>query len=304
MQMNLPRDDHVRQNGTQERKMTMPPEKLAAIDATYGSHALIDRLLQNLETIGKDLDVLTTADLIAFDELHIMGRKATIDLGRLAGFDETMHVLDIGSGVGGPARTLAEAFGCRVTGVDLSTEFVNAATVLTERVGLAGLVDFRTGDALNLPYADGCFDASVLIHLNMNIDDKAAMFSEALRVLKPGGKLALWELCRGNMDGGLFYPVPWAEDESFSHLVAVEAMVALLESCGGVDLVVQDATDAAIEWVTALQQKVAARSGPRPVRPNLDLVLKNFRLKRINISKNLMQGRIRILRALAVAGSR
>ncbi len=90
------------------------------VNATYGSVRLADRLLESLKEVGYDLDRLSAADLITFDELHVMGRQATVELGRLAGLTDSMRVLDIGCGLGGSARTLAAEFGCHVTGVDLS----------------------------------------------------------------------------------------------------------------------------------------------------------------------------------------
>ncbi len=268
-----------------------------AVKATYGSDRLAHSLLEQMRKAGYDMNALTTADLITFDELHIMGRQATIELGKLAGLDADMHIVDIGSGLGGPARTLAAEFGCHVTGVDLSQEFVNASTVLSERVGLAGKVDFKHGNALELPFDGECFDAAFMIHLNVNISAKQTMFNEARRVLKKGAKLALWEICRGEKEG-FIYPVPWAQDASFSFLIPMDEMVDLLSASGFENLQVEDATDEAVEWVRA-RQTSKKKPGSRPPALDLDLVLDNFRQKRVNISKNLMQGCIRILRCIA-----
>jgi SAM-dependent methyltransferase len=219
-------------------------------------------------------------------------------LGRLAGLTDAMRVLDIGSGLGGSARTLAAEFGCRVTGVDLSAEFVDAARVLSERVGLADGVDFRHGDALNLPFEANRFDAAFMIHVTMNIADKKGLFAEAGRVLKPGGKLVLWEIFKAP-EPDLTYPVPWAEDESFSFLIPMAEMVALVAAAGFSPLRVDDATAEAAEWVRARLAPKRDRQ-PRLPRPDLDLVLNNFRQKRANLSKNLLRGAVGVLRMVAI----
>lgn len=276
--------------------MEMMREKISTdtVNATYGSVRLADRLLESLQEAGYDLGRLSAADLITFDELHVMGRRATVELGRLAGLTDAMRVLDIGSGLGGSARTLAAEFGCHVTGLDLSEEFVGAARVLSERVGLAEQVDFRHGDALDLPFEAHQFDAAFMIHVTMNIVDKKRLFAEAARVVKPGGKLALWEIFETTAPE-LTYPVPWAADESFSFLIPMAEMVSLVEGAGFRPLRVDDATAEAAEWVRArLAPKPDRR--PRLPRPDLDLVLGNFRQKRANLSKNLLRGAVGVLR--------
>jgi ubiquinone/menaquinone biosynthesis C-methylase UbiE len=267
------------------------------LNATYGSVRLAERLLKSLEEVGYDLGRLSAADLITFDELHVMGRQATVELGRLAGLTSAMRVLDIGCGLGGSARTLAAEFGCHVTGIDLSAEYVDAALLLSERVGLADRVNFRHGDALNLPYEEYQFNAAFMIHVTMNIADKKGLFAEAGRTLKPGGKLVLWEIFKTAVSD-LTYPVPWAEDESFSFLIPMAEMVALVEAAGFSLLRVDDATAEAAEWVRArLAPKQDRR--PRLPRPDLNLVLSNFRQKRTNLSKNLLRGAVGVLRVVA-----
>ncbi|MFZ0614239.1 MAG: class I SAM-dependent methyltransferase [Desulfobacterales bacterium] len=269
-----------------------------SVKATYGTDRLSNRLFESLRAAGYDTDRLTTADLITFDELHVMGRQATVALGRLAGLTADMCVLDIGCGLGGSARTLAAEFGCHVTGIDLSEEFVDAARVLSQRVGLAERVDFHHGDALNLPLESNRFDAIFMIHVNMNIADKKGLFTEAARVLKGGAKLVLWEICRtGGPD--VTYPVPWAKEASFSFLASMPDMIALIENAGFDMFHFEDATAEAADWVRA-RQAPPKKDRPRLPRPDLDLVLENFRLKRTNLSKNLLQGTIAVLRAVAV----
>lgn len=269
----------------------------AVVNATYGSANLADRLLDALQHTGHDLDKLCTDDLRTFDELHIMGREATVQLGQSARLAQGMRVLDLGSGLGGPARTLARGFGSHVTGIDLSREFVTAATVLSRRVGLERRVAFGQGDVLRLPFAGQQFDAVFMIHLSMNIGDKEMLFQEAGRVLKKGGRLLLWEICRGETPGFIF-PVPWARDTSFSFLIPMAQMTVLLKRCGFANLEARDATDQAAAWVRSRQSGAKPKPPGRP-RLDLNLVLEDFRLKRANISKNLLQGCIRVLHGVA-----
>ena len=270
-----------------------------SVDATYGSSRLAESLLRDLQARGCDLSRLTTEDLLPYDELHLMGRQATLALGRKAGIMAGMHVLDLGSGLGGPARTLAQTLGCRVTGIDLSDEFVQTSMELTRRVGLAQQVDFRRADALHLPFEAEQFDAVFMIHLNMNISDKAALFTEARRVVKTGGRLALWEVCRGDAPDFLF-PVPWADDAAFSFLVPMDALTGHINATGFKKLDPCDATDEAVAWVRERQAAVHKPKAQTVLPPALDLIFKDFRRKRINISKNLLNGSIRLLRAVAV----
>jgi ubiquinone/menaquinone biosynthesis C-methylase UbiE len=277
----------------------MPLKRLSDIvNATYGSARLADRLLASLQAVGYDPDRLSPADLITFDELHVMGRQATLDLGRLAGLTGAMRLLDIGCGLGGSARTLAAEFGCHVTGVDLSLEFVTAARVLSRRVGLSERVDFLYADAQSLPFDGEKFDAAVMIHVTMNIADKKSLFAEARRVVTPGGKLALWEIVK-TAGPGIIYPVPWADDAAFSFLLSKSEMVALVGAAGFRPLQSDDATDEAAGWIRA---RLAPKPNRRPKlpRPDLDLVLDNFRLKRANLSKSLLEGAVGVLRMVAI----
>jgi ubiquinone/menaquinone biosynthesis C-methylase UbiE len=113
---------------------------------------LADVIAQSLQSAGRDLNRLTTADLATVDEFHIRGRKATLELAAQMNLNTDSHVLDIGSGLGGPARTLAETYGCQVTGIDLTHAFCNAATAMSDWVGLGKRVSFKQGDATNLPF--------------------------------------------------------------------------------------------------------------------------------------------------------
>ena len=140
-----------------------------------GSGDLAARIKDSLLAVGKDLDRLTTADLTTVDEFHIRGRQATVELAKRMELTQDCHVLDIGSGLGGPARTLAETYGCRVTGIDLTRSFCETGTALSQWLGLSDKVHFVHGDATELPFELGSFDAAMSIHVAMNIPAKGAV---------------------------------------------------------------------------------------------------------------------------------
>lgn len=181
----------------------------------YSHGALAAAIFEALKASGKDSEKLTPADLAGVDEFHLGWRPATIEIARDLNLTSTMHVLDVGSGIGGPARYFAEAHGCRVTGIDLTEEFVAVANELTRRCGLADRASFRQASALALPFKDETFDAATMIHVGMNIDDKAKVFSEVRRVLRPKGRFALFDVMR-TADGEIPYPMPWAQIEATS----------------------------------------------------------------------------------------
>lgn len=223
-----------------------------------------DRLSQaianSLTQAGKDLSRLTAADLASVDEFHIGGRKATLEIAAALNLTPEARVLDLGSGLGGPARTLAGTHGCHVTGIDLTPAFCTAATTLSQWVGLADRVRFVQGDATDLPFADASFDAAMTIHVAMNIARKDRMYAEARRVLKPGSRFAVYDVLQGE-GGPVIYPVPWARTPEISHLATPDEMRALLTGAGFLVLSVEDSTDAALAWFQAIAARLA-EGGP------------------------------------------
>ena len=188
-------------------------------------------ILDGLKASGKDIEKIAAIDLAAVDEFHLGWRNATIEFANALDLSRGESVLDIGCGIGGPARYFAEAHGCRVTGVDLTEEFVQVARSLTKRCGLADRVIFKLGSALALPFHDATFDAVTLIHVGMNISDKATLFEEARRVLKSGGRFGVYDITR--MDNAdIPYPMPWAGDPDTSFVERPATYRGLLEAAG------------------------------------------------------------------------
>src|SRR6201992_2314783 len=197
----------------------------------YGKGGLLDRILAALTQAGKDIDHLTIDDLAPVDEFHSRRRLATEELAALLPPAATDHVVDIGSGVGGPSRYLARIYGCRVSGVDLTPEFVETATALTARVGLSDRVDFWVGSALALPFGDASFDCAWSQNVAMNIADRPSYYAEMHRVLRRGGRLAIQDVAEGNGDA-LEFPVMWADRAAISFLRTPEDTRAMLEAAG------------------------------------------------------------------------
>ena len=196
-------------------------------------------ILSALEKAGKPLDHLTTEDLAPMDHFHARGFPATVDLADALPVEAHHHILDIGCGLGGPARYFAERFGCRVSGIDLTPGFVEAGVRLTAMLGLDDRVHIEQGDAQNLPYPDATFDGAYTQHVTMNIADRPRFFSEAWRVLKPGAYFGLTEHGLGPM-GSLHFPLPWSEDGSGAYMIPPAQTRDFLESAGFVDIQMED----------------------------------------------------------------
>lgn len=230
---------------------------------------ILDAILAAMTEAGFDIDKLTAADLTPVDHLHGRGGEATEELlGRL-NFEAAHRVLDIGSGIGGPARYVAGKYGCHVDGIDLTQEFCDVATELTRKVGLADLVECRQGDALALPFGDQSFDRAYTQNVSMNIADKATFFAEAFRVLKPGGLLAAAELAEGEAGPPLF-PVPWADGPATSHLAGVDETRSLLENTGFEIVEFTDATGVMLEFGVRVRAKLEIE-GPPLLGPHIVL---------------------------------
>jgi ubiquinone/menaquinone biosynthesis C-methylase UbiE len=211
---------------------------------------LAEKIAKGLQSTGKNPGELKTVDLAAIDEFHFRGRKATLQLAEQMKLSANACVLDIGSGLGGAARTLAEEYGCRVTGIDLTRAFCEVAGIMSGWVGLGERTEFLHGDATNLPFPDDRFDAAFTLHVAMNIAAKDRLYEEARRVLKPGAIFAVYDILQGE-GGEAYFPAPWARDPSISHLASPDEMEKLLTNAGFRILDVHDSTDESLAWIEA-----------------------------------------------------
>jgi len=216
-----------------------------ATNAYWGRDGIERAILDALAGAGRDVDALSLDDLAPADQFHSGGKPATARLARLAKLQPGMRVLDVGGGLGGPARTLAAEFGCRVTVVDLTDSYVRAGEALTARVGLGDRVTHRVANALALPVEIGAFDVVWTQNSGMNIADKERLYAGFSRVLRPSGLLALQEPMAGP-GGAPVFPVMWARDATSSFLRPPDGMRAVIEAAGFRSLAWDDVTADAV----------------------------------------------------------
>ncbi len=210
----------------------------ATIADHWGRGDVYARILAALEKTSKPLDTLTIEDLAPVDHFHARGFPATVELADQLPIKAGQHLLDIGCGVGGPARYLAQRFGCKVSGIDITPPFIEAAQGLTKLLHMEAQVALSLGDGNRLPYADATFDGAYTQHVTMNVADRNGFFSEAYRVLKPGAFFALTEHGLGPT-GSPHHPLPWSEDGSGAYLKTPADTQRYLETAGFVDVTIE-----------------------------------------------------------------
>jgi ubiquinone/menaquinone biosynthesis C-methylase UbiE len=236
-----------------------------AVVRHYTHGALEQAIWAALAAAGKDPDRLTPADLAPVDEFHIGGRQATVALADQLPFGAGAHLLDLGSGLGGASRYFAHQRQCQVTGIDLTEEFVHVAGRLAERVGLGEAVRYRTGSATDLPFAPQSFDGAYMLHVGMNIADKAALFAGVRRVLKPNGVFAIYDVMRTDVAGPLDFPVPWASGPETSFVESAATYRRLLEAAGFVVQAERDRHAFAADFFREMRARAAGGGGPPPL---------------------------------------
>ncbi len=240
-----------------------------AVARHYGDGSIEERILGALRSTGKDVEHLTTDDLAPVDEFHIGGRPATVEIAAVMALAPGMHLLDVGCGIGGPARYFATHHGARISGIDLTPEFIDTARALTIRLHLEHLVSWHCGSALNLPFESASFDGAYIFHVGMNISDKAQLFGEVRRVLKPGSVFAVYEVMRTGT-GDLSFPLPWAQTDETSFVGSPEHYRELLQTAGFSITGERNRREAALEFFAAMR---AGAEGLAPSPLGLPLVM-------------------------------
>ncbi len=257
----------------------------------YGAEDLTNRIKSALAKVAPEEQTLTVAQLAPLDQFHTRGILATAELACTAGIEASTRVLDLGCGIGGPARYLADTFGCKVTGVDLSAGFIDAAAYLTARCGLSDRITFHVGDALHLPFEGAAFDTVFLQHVAMNIADRAALYAEVRRILTPGGRFVTYDLVF--RDGDVVYPAPWARDVSTSFLLSEGDTRTALEHARFKAVLWRDDTQIALNWF-----KEAMAASPLNGL-NLGVVMgPDFPAIAGSLARNLRENRLGVLSAV------
>jgi ubiquinone/menaquinone biosynthesis C-methylase UbiE len=270
---------------------------MKSIHSYYSPNDLYNRIIDGLNKLGKDLSKVTLDDLQPVDEFHIRGDAATKELIKLSGFTPDMNILDVGCGIGGSTRRLSNETGCRVTGIDLSEEYIGTAERLTRLLNMQDQVKFHASSALELPFDDNFFDGVWSLQMNMNVEDKRSWLEETYRVLKPGGRAVLYEVC-GNKNTPPYFPVPWAQDSSMSFLIPPESFRNVITSTGFEIAVWNDKTDLAQHAFANVAEPVG-----EPVLPVLGvhmLVGNDIKTKAYNLHRNLDEERVSLIELVAV----
>lgn len=239
----------------------------------YDISGLEQRILAALADTGVDVAHLHAGDLEAVDEFHIGGIAATRELIGQMGLKPGARLLDIGSGVGGPARFAANEAGADVTGIDLTQSYVDIAASLSKRTGMTDRTHFVQGSALDMPFADASFDAAMILHVGMNLPDKKKLMSEAARVLKPGGVFAVYDVMRLKA-GALTYPLPWASNETMSFVATPDDYRSAATASGFSVIAERQRGTFAVEFLSAIRARMAAAQaeGKKPP-PGVGLVM-------------------------------
>ena len=235
-----------------------------AVSDNYLHGDLLKAIKTAVSKLGKTIDSVTIEDLAPVDEFHIGGRLATEGFLDQLNFSERDHILDVGCGLGGASRFVANKYRSHITGIDLTQEYIETGKVLCSWVKLEKQITLQQGSALSMPFQDSAFDGAYMMHVGMNIDDKAQLFSEIYRVLRSGTCFGVYDVMRQN-DGELAYPVPWATDSSTSSLATPDKYKQALADAGFEVTSENNRRDFALDFFMKLRAKTEANDGPPPL---------------------------------------
>lgn len=277
----------------------MPDANVVAQHYTHGG--LVDAIREGVEKLGKPIEDVRIDDLGPVDEFHIGGRVATEGFLDQLSITSDHHVLDVGCGLGGGSRFAAQRYRCRVTGVDLTTEYVATGNTLCEWVGLNTHIRLLVENATALSHPDNSFDRAYMIHVGMNIADKESLASELYRVVRPGGIVGIYDVMQvGN--GDLEFPVPWATDPSGSSVSSPAVYRSVLKSAGFKIVAERNRRDFALDFFARLKTKVADAGGPPPLGLHI-LMGDTAQVKVKNMIENISRDVLAPVELIAVKGA-
>jgi SAM-dependent methyltransferase len=265
----------------------------AALAHHSSAGALVARILDAVAAVGHDVDNLSADVLAPIDHLHTTGLPATLRLAAAADIAADDVVLDVGCGIGGPARTLATDFGCQIVGVDVSEIYCDTASELNRRCGLDDLIEIRHGEAAALPCDDAEFTVAWTQHASMNIAAKAQLFAEMRRSLVAGGRLAFFDALAGG-DEPVLLPVPWADDDSQCVLASPQMTRRLVCDAGFAIRHWDDVTDAAADYLADL-----IHASPEPDGLGMHLVVPDLAARAATLARNVAEGRVCFVQCVA-----
>jgi len=235
-----------------------------AVSESYLHGDLLKAIQSAITRLGKTVDSVTIEDLAPVDEFHIGGRLATESFLDQLDFSEQDHILDVGCGLGGASRFVANMYKSHITGIDLTQEYIETGKALCSWVKLDKQITLQQGSALSMPFQDDSFDGGYMMHVGMNIEDKTQLFAEIYRVLRPGSNFGVYDVMRQN-DGELVYPVPWATDGSTSSLATPDKYKEALADAGFEIANERNRRDFALDFFKQLRAKTEASGGPPPL---------------------------------------
>ena len=273
------------------------PKHHPTVEEHYSDGRLLDEIRAGIRAIGKTPQSVTVDELAPVDEFHIGGRQASEDFIGQLGLSPSDHVLDVGCGFGGTSRFVASRYGCRVTGIDLTPEFIEAGRALCSWVGLSGRIELHHGSALAMPFEASAFEAAFMLHVGMNIPDKSGLFSEVRRVLKTGAVFGIYDVMRKSSQQ-LVYPVPWATSAETSELASVEEYEDGLRRSGFEVINVRDRRQCAAEFFEAARKQAEAAGDSPPLGVHVAMG-QDAPLKIRNMMENIAADRVSPIEVIA-----
>ena len=257
----------------------------------YTRENIYETIVKRLHEQGVEKNKITREHISSVDEFHIKGAEVSLEMAKEAELSKELKVLDVGCGIGGPARMIADVFGCSVTGVDLTNEFIRTASLLSQLVGLSGKTEFMTADATELPFEDNIFDVVWTQHAQMNIEEKEKLYSEIHRVLKREGRFIYYDIFSSENED-LKFPLPWADDSSISFLIELNDFGRLMKETGFKELLRKERTSDSIDFFETVFENNKKEGSPK-IGLNI-FMTEQTSLKLSNLLNNLSENKLKV----------